>query len=216
MRLRPPADEYSAVLKKLHTAHRAGEQIPVRMYIGLVQRGLLGPGVEPHDNRPGLLLIDRRAVGGVVEDRQTAVSVRSRMVLPPELTPGAHLEIGLFAVQPPDYRAGLPVDLVDSAGITRRDQQVPVLVDGDGVEVAVIVRPVRASIAAITHAELLIRLAYIDWRAVAIPAVPLEQQLPAGDVDLLDHPGNDVPARWTAHRAQVDARVPPVDGEKRG
>ena len=111
----------------------------------------------------------------VVEDRDAAIGPSSGVVLPAECNAGAEREIALPAAQPPVDLAGHAVDLVDGRGVPGRDDEVAVGVDLDRVRVVGVegVGWLRGCVN--------VGLGRID----VLGGVPLEDQLSAGDVDLL-------------------------------
>ena len=77
--------------------------------------------------------------GLVVEQRERAVRLAARVVLPGEAHALAEREVAAAAAEPPDHVAGLAVELVDRPRVARGDQQVAVAVDVDRVDVEVVV-----------------------------------------------------------------------------
>src|SRR5438093_1982450 len=108
----------------------------------------------------------------VVEDLKEVAAGRERVVLPGEPCTGCEVEVARLAAETPDDLARVPIDLVDRPGVAARDQEVPVDVEGDRVDVEVVVRRFD-------------RLVAVGERYV-IEAVPFEEHTPACDVDLLD------------------------------
>ena len=96
-------------------------------------------------------------------------------MLPAEGHAGPELEVAALAAEPPDDPAGVPVDLVDRVGVAGRHEQIAVVVDGDRVDVEVVVGAVGITRQAVVG---------LDQRDVA-DAVPLEQHSPGLDVELL-------------------------------
>jgi hypothetical protein len=94
-------------------------------------------------------------------------------VLPRERRPTAHLEVAPLAAEPPDDGARPPVDVVDRAGIARRNKQVSVEAQPDGVDVEVVERRLLSSLG-------------VGLRDCDVPErVPFEQHASGRDVDLL-------------------------------
>src|SRR5699024_11806733 len=56
----------------------------------------------------------------VVEERERAVRVLDRAMLPGEGGVLRHREVGALAAQPPQHRRAVPGDLVDGAGVDRK------------------------------------------------------------------------------------------------
>ena len=99
------------------------------------------------------------------------------IVLVAERGAGAEREIAPRPAETPDHRSCAAVNLVDGRRVPRRDQQVPVGVDPDRVQVEVV------DVTVGREGELG-RLLERD----VIEAVPLEQDASSRDIDLLDDP----------------------------
>ena len=104
-------------------------------------------------------------------------------MLPREPRSAAHREIASFAAQPPDDRPGAPVDLVDRVGVSRRDEQIAVSAELDRVDVEVVERRLPSPLG--------VGLRKRD----VTERVPLEQDTPRRDVELLQAGVDHVAAR---------------------
>jgi hypothetical protein len=114
-------------------------------------------------------------VGAVVEDGDGAITVAPSVVLEGAVGTFTHLEVALLAAEAPQYLSALAHYLVDTPGIAGAHEQVAVGLYVYGVEVEVVVEMVGI------FWELDVGLLDAD----VIEAVPLEDDLPALDVNLL-------------------------------
>ena len=89
-------------------------------------------------------------------------------------------EVALHSAETPQHLPALAVDLVDRRRVARRDEQVPVGVELDRVEVEVVDVAGRPDLRDV-------RLVDADM----LVAPPLEQHAPARDVDFLHDPGHE-------------------------
>jgi hypothetical protein len=137
-----------------------------------------------------------RGRGRVVEDGEQAGFGHPGVVLPGEPGAGPGLEIGLLPAEPPMYGAVRAGDLVDGPGVAGGNEQVPVGGDGDGVDVEVVVAGRLAG-------QGLMRLAELH----VVEAVPLEEHLARGDVDLLRDALVNRPIARAAQRGQVGGHL---------
>src|SRR5207247_8260725 len=110
----------------------------LRVSVAAHEGNLLRLAVEAQDE-DACELLDRRGCA-VVEERDRAVGLASRIVLPRELRSGAHGEAALLPAEAPEHLLRLAVDLVERVRVARRDEEVAVRLDVDGVEVEVVVR----------------------------------------------------------------------------
>src|SRR5206468_1245796 len=104
-----PADEDVAVRQDLRVAFEGDEQ-SLRMAVALDQRDALRSHVDTQAQDPRELL-DRRS-RAIVEERDRAVALAARVVLPLEVRAGAHLEVALLAADTPEHLLRGVADLV--------------------------------------------------------------------------------------------------------
>ena len=212
-RERTPVDERVAVVERFCVALRSGQK-PV----GVLEPSLEGGGLSaivvanPDDPR----VRQHRGAGLVVKDANQSVVVRCRrVVLPCEGDVRPEREIALRAAEPPKDGARVSVDPVGGPRVASADQQIAVFVDADRVQVEVI--PCDGGRR--RHR----RMALVEPDVVQ--AMPLEEDMAIGDVDLLDDAfGHEAPRR-AANGRQILARrccmprgglFPPESGEIRG
>ena len=136
----------------------------------------------------------------VVEDGQLAVRLHNCVML--EGGPGArsHPEARVPPAKLPQHRSVVTFDVIDSVGVTHRDDQVPVRIERNGVGVE------RVENAPGHLVPVLVGV--ID--AEVIQGVPLEQHEARADVDLLHERVQDgaVSARQLHRCHGDDVRVP--------
>src|SRR5919107_1389163 len=147
-----------------------------------------------------LIDLDHRGAGlcvlfesTVVEDRYDAVGVMAGIMLPVRSAPESHGEVATFPAQTPGDLARLARDLVQGGSPARRDGQVSVGMWIYGVDVEVIESRLEVGRWTVE------RLLQLDM----VEAVPLEEHLPALDVDLLDNPFQHRTVDGAAHTGQV-------------
>src|SRR5262249_10149776 len=120
-----------------------------------------------------------------------------RVVLPGKACARPEREVAALAAEPPDDPAAPAVDLVDGVRVPRRNEEVPIRVRVDRVDVEVVVGNRRLVWA------LLVRLVERN----VVDAMPFEQDAAACDVDLLERALED---RSPVHANAVE------DGHQRG
>ena len=98
---------------------------------------------ERHFDRARLRV--HRRERAVVEERDRAVGLLTRVVLPRRCGARTQLEARVLAAQLPAHLAGFRIDVVGGPGVARVDQQVAVLLDVDRVDVEVVERFSRGS-----------------------------------------------------------------------
>ena len=103
--------------------------------------------------------------------------VTACVVLPGEARSRPHDEVALLAAETPQHATGLALQLVHGPGVPRRDEVVPVRVVLDRVDVEVVER------------RLVSRVGLRDRHVVE--AVPLEEHLPARELELLHDAADD-------------------------
>ncbi len=131
------------------------------------------------------------AVQVVVEQRDHAGVGPAGVVLAAEARAAPHPEVAPLAAEAPCERAALAVDLVHRARVTRRDQQVAVRPHVDRVQMEVVERlAALGTVVALLEGD-------------GVEAVPLEQQAPRRDVDLLDHVVEHLAVALASDGAQV-------------
>ena len=169
-------------------------------------RGLLRRVDLQHERaRVRLLLRDR----AVVEERDRRRAVEARVVLVAELHRRGRPEVAALPAETPDDRA-VAADQIERARVAARDEDRPAGPVGDRVDVEVVERPLLRRVVR----RLAVRLDRLGERDV-VEAVPLEDDLPCLDVDLLDDAVLCVAVLRPADRAQVDGNLV-VDGDVRG
>src|SRR5919112_13962 len=134
--------------------------------------------------------------GAVVEDGDGAVTLAPGVVLGNEAGSWTHLEVALLAAEAPQDLAVLGVDLVDGGGSFGGDEEVTVEIYLYGVDVEVVER----------RSRVLRRLAVGLLDAHVIQAAPLEEHLPALEVELLGDPSPHQPL-FRGH----DPTLPPAE-----
>src|SRR5215210_1039590 len=140
----------------------------------------------------------------VVEDRYEAVGVVADIMLPVCPAPEPHGEVAHFPAQTPGNLARLARDLVQGGSPARRDDQVSVGMWIYGVYVEVVESRLEVGRRSVE------RLLQLD----VVETVPLEEHLPALDVDLLDDPFQHRTVDGTAHTGEVPAHLT-VDRDQR-
>src|SRR5919112_1060414 len=131
--------------------------------------------------------------GAVVEDGDGAVTLAPGVVLGNEAGSWTHLEVALLAAEAPQDLAVLGVDLVDGGGSFGGDEEVTVEIYLYGVDVEVVER----------RSRVLRRLAVGLLDAHVIQAAPLEEHLPALEVELLGDPSPHQPLFRAPDRREV-------------
>src|SRR5207253_776600 len=115
---------------------------------------------------------------GVVEDADEPAAVEEAgVVLPRERRAPAEPEVAPRPAEAPHHAPVAAADLVDGPRVARRDEQVAVGRDVDGVDVEVVVRALDGAA----------RLREVD----VVEAPPLEEQPPARHLELLDDAAHD-------------------------
>ncbi len=132
----PPDDDMS-VRKELRIAFE-GRQQPPRMPVAPHQGRRASLHVQADDEDAGELL--HRGGGAVVEHGDRPVWLSPGVVLPRKAHAAPEGEVGSLAAQAPHHSAGATVDLVDRVCVACGDEQISVCVDGDRVEVQIVVR----------------------------------------------------------------------------
>ncbi len=118
---------------------------------------------------------------------------RSDATLPGEGDVRAEGEIALRHAEAPLHLAGVAVEPVGGPGVTRVDEQIPVFVEADRVEVKIVPGGGpggRKRLVALVEADV-------------IEAVPLEEDAPARDVDLLHDTFRDEAGRGAADGREI-------------
>ena len=130
-------------------------------------------------------------------------------MLPCEVRALPHLEVALLAAEPPEHLLRLAIDLVDRVRVASRHEEVPVRLDGDRIDVEVVVR--RGFCTGLCGRRRGVGLPDCNLRV----AVPFEEDALALDVDLLDDSVPDRPLFRASYGREID-RQAVVDGEHRG
>ena len=134
--------------------------------------------------------------GVVVEHRDRPVRAAPHVVLERERRGRVDCEVALHPPETPQDVTALAVDLVDRRRVPRRDEEIPIRVEGDRVEMEIVDVPRRRDL---RHVRL------VDTDVLVAP--PFEQHAATRDVDLLDDPGDEA-----RHRRRRDLAV---DGDER-
>ena len=141
-----------------------------------------------------------RWISLVVEETDGAVGVGPGIVLPGEADPRTQAEVALLAAESPRDVAGGGVDLVDGPRVAGGDEELVVRRRVDGIDVH------RIEGGGLRIGR--VRLGEID----VVGAVPVEDELPAGEVDPLNGGIERGSLRGAAYGPQVGA-VGPVRRE---
>ncbi len=174
VRIGAPADEDVAVPEQLHAAELVCVQRG-SVDVLVLERRAHALRVQPEDD-------PARARYAVVEDREDAPAlVAARVVLQREVRAGAEREVAPLTAEPPQHRSRLPVHLVHRPRVARGDDQVPVRVDVDRVDMEIVPR----------IADRRVRLA--DGNVVE--AAPLEEHPRTRHLELLHDAAHGQPAR---------------------
>src|SRR5215212_1188276 len=195
------AEEQLSIMAELREDRRAApahKDVPVRQHLHAalgVGEQLVGVGVLAQQGGPHLVFVDldHDAAGlylsghvTIVEDGDLTVGVAAGVVLESGPGAGTHLEVALLPAQTPDDLSRLSVDLVHGGGVAGGDEQVILIVYVYGVDV-----------------EVVVGLGVRRVEADVLEAVPLEDDLTALDVDLLDDPVEHVTVYRIADRDAV-------------
>src|SRR5215217_7873576 len=173
-RFAAPPDEHVSVGQHLEVT-LGGREYLVWMRVLACQGGAHVIFVDLDHYAAGLYVFLDPAV---VEDRYRAVGVAAGIVLPVGSGTVSHVEVALFPAKTPDDLSRLPVDLVHRASPAGRNEQVILVIYIYGVDVEVVESGLEVG------GRLVVRLLQPD----VVEAVPLEEYLPALDVDLLSYP----------------------------
>ena len=186
-----PAHHPISAGQGLHVALAAGDE-RVLMLVAAHERRRPGGRVEREFDRARLRV--HRRERAVVEERDRAIGLLARVVLPGRVGTWAQLEARVPAAQLPAHLPRFRIDVVRGPGVARVHQQVAVLLRVDRVDVEVVE---RFALARRRGRRVGVRQGHV------VEAVPLVHDETRLQVDLLQQRVRDGAVPGSANRGQV-------------